>query len=178
MDKVNFITYLKTKYSRVGNLRKVNNNPPIVRATGKVALDSGGNPLPSDFEIRRVELGYSNYIISVDDLITDDGNEISKTGNLRFKVYDEGETIEKVVWEEKANPVFQRAPTDEAVKIALTSWYSNNKPVEIHRFQITEVDIELQFAIAKVYELVAGVIVEGRVFIQKNGNTITATKMG
>ena len=40
------------------------------------------------------------------------------------------------------------------------------------------VNIGLQFAEAEVYEVVGEVIVKGRVFIQKNGATITATKMG
>lgn len=159
MNKAEFKIYLTSKYNRVGNLR--------------IAVGQ------ADFDIRKAEMGYSFYAINVDDLITDDSsNEISTTATIKFKVYDEGAPQERVVWDEKADPTFQQRPVDEAVKILLTTWYKNNKPVEIHRFQITSVDIELQFAIANVYELVNGVIVEGKVFIQKNSNVITAIKMG
>ena len=158
MNKAEFKTYLVSNYNRVGNLR--------------IAVSQ------NDFDIRKAEMGYGFYAISVDDLIIDDsGNEISKTGTVFFKVYDEDTAQEKVVWEEKADPTFQQRPADETVKIMLTAWYKNNKPAEIHRFRITSVDIELQFAIADVYELSGGVITEGRVFIQKNGAVITATKM-
>ena len=157
MNKAEFIIYLGTKYSRVGNLR----------------IAPNGNQV--DHDIRKAELGYSFYAISVDDLVIDnDNNEISKTGTVFFKVYDEGEAGEKVVWEQKADPIFQNIPDDNSFKDTVVDWYSTNKPSEIVRFQVLEVDRDLKFAIARVFKEVSGTVTEKKVFIRKDGANIIA----
>ena len=176
MKRIDFEAYLATKYHAIGIIRPaVNPESPIDPVTKKIKVDGNGNPLPSDFHIRQSE-GFSFYQIGTYDM----DDDVIIRGVIAFQVQDEGLPSETVYWAEKKDPEFVTRPADEAVKIMLTNWYKDpaNRPVEIQRFEITKVNIGLQFAEAEVYEVVGEVIVKGRVFIQKNGATITATKMG
>lgn len=154
MNKQEFLDELTIKYERVGNLR------PATEAT--------------DFDIRKDQMGYSFYAISVDDLTTHDGVEVSKTGTVFFKVYDEDTPDERVVREEKLEPKFIVGDEDTSFIDAVKDWYTDNKAAEIVKFEVTEANKELQFAILRVFEVVGDKATEKRILIYKEGSTISA----
>lgn len=158
MTLSDFLTALTSKYSRVGVHKSATNQ--------------------ADFDIRKAEMGYSFYAIPVDDITTMDGIEVSKTGTVFFKVYDEGTAQEKVVREEKLEPDFQTRQANTVFEDQVKAWYTTNKPFEVAKFQLLETNKELKFAVVRVFEVVASVATEKKVFIYKEGATITAVPLG
>lgn len=153
-----FLAALNATYSRVGVHKP---------ATNQI-----------DFDLRKAEMGYSFYAIPVDDITTIDGIEVSKTGTVFFKVYDEGLPQERIVREEKLEPKFQARPADTVFEDQVKVWYTTNKPSNIVKFQLLETNKDLKFAIVRVFEVAASVATEKKVFIFKEGATITAVPLG
>lgn len=179
MNKAEIIARITNKYFRVGNLRPAADPNPPRDKNNNIKLDGQGNPLPSDYAIRKAAFGYDFYAINVTELITsNDGDDITKTGNVFFQVFDEGEATERAAFEDRLLPDFLKLPNDNTFKDAVVAWYSVNKSTDIVCFQVLEVDRDAQFAIVRVFEEepggLNGPVTEKRVFIYKEEGVIAA----
>lgn len=157
MNKTDFLADIASRYSRIGNVELATN--------------------PVDFAKRQTDLNYSFYRIPVEDLAVHDGVEVSTLGAVLFKVFDEGEAGEKVVLDSQPEREIQRRPTDTVFADQVRVWYTNNKPVSVVKFELLETNKKLQFAILRVFDVVADVATEKKIFLYKQGAVINAVPL-
>lgn len=154
----------------------VNNNRPTHK-NGNPVLDADGNQVLSDHEWRIKNLGASLYVICVIEKSTIDGQIRTKTGHLFVTVFDPDGPGETVEWEEHGDRLFLPEAPDNVFKDAVVAWYAANKPASVAKFEIVETNKDLQFAVARVFDVSAGVATEKRVFIYKDGAAISVADL-
>lgn len=133
----------------------------------------------ADFDARKAEWGESFYYLPVNHQREVDGETISKTGTVFFKIFNEGQPGEYVIWEDTVLKDMLPRQEDNTFRDAVKEWYETNKGTldpKVIKFVVKETDKENLFAILRVFEFEAGMTTEQARFVEKTGSTITLSR--